>query len=491
MPATSFVPAVIMLLLGSSSPVLHGAFNTYDSDTFIDSTCEPLAVETPVGIFASPYGNPDAVGTEADPLDLATALMANDIIEDGDTLWLMEGVYVGNFVSRLSGSEGNPISVKPYPGKRVVLESPPRVEGESSKSTLFIDAQWTNYYGLEIMSNALDRTSLQDTSSPTDIDLQGGITVGAYYNSSNTKIINCIVHDTAGGLSSFSASTDSELYGNIIYNNGWTAPGRGHGHGMYTQNVGGYKKITNNIIFFGFGTGIHAYVESSPKLENYDVQNNVWFLTGASDPRASQKKDNCLIGGFQPVTNLLMQNNKGYSDNSRGTRIGYGGDVVAQSAVLLDNYLAENLWVAGDWSQLDVGGTSVFHGITGSSAIQINDLGGNDFRETDPAAGKKIFVTANEYDPRRARIIIYNFDEDPVVQVDVSYVLKPGETYRIHSVFDLFGEPLLSGIYDGNAVHVPMGTVAPPQPHGVDGIGEEDDPGARFGAFMLTHAACL
>ncbi len=495
MPASPLAPAILMLLLGSSSPgtapVLHGAFNTYDALTFADSTCEPLAVETPFGIFASPDGNPDAAGTEADPLDLATALTANDLIQDGDTLWLMEGVYVGSFYSSLSGSAGSPISVKAYPGKRVVLESPVRPAGEGGHATLFVDGSWTDYYNLEIMSNATDRTSLQDTSSPTDINLQGGVTVGAYHNSSNTRMINFIVHDTTGGLSSFSASTDSELYGNIIYNNGWTAPGRGHGHGMYTQNVGGYKKITNNIIFFGFGTGIHAYVEGSPKLENYDVQNNAWFLTGASDPRASQKKDNCLIGGFQPVTNLLLKNNKGFSDNGRGTRLGYGGSVTGQSAVLQDNYLVENFWVAGSWDQLDVQDTSVFHGITGSSQSFINDLGGNVFEEFDPADGKKIYVDANAYDPRRARVVIYNFDEDETVAVDLSSILKPGEAYRVHSVFDLFGEPIQSGLYDGTAVSIPMGTVAPPQPNGVDGIGAEDDPGTRFGVFIVTHAGCL
>ncbi len=481
------LPALIFLLLTSSHPT---AFNTYDTSTFADSTCTPLSIEIPVGIFAAPQGTPDAAGTEEDPLDLTTALQGNPLIQAGDTLWLMEGTYVGNFVSTLQGEENNPIIVKPYPGKRVILESPPLIPGENSQSTLFIDSAWTNYNGLEVMSNVSNRTSEQTGSNPTDITIQGGVTVGTHHNSSNTQIINFIVHDTQGGLSSFSASTDSELYGNIVYNNGWTGPDRGHGHGMYTQNKDGVKKLTNNILFFGFGTGIHAYVEGSPKLENYNIQDNVWFLTGASDPRASQKKDNCLVGGFQPVTNLLLKNNKGYSDNSRGTRIGYSGSVTNQSAVLLDNYLAENLWIAGDWDILDLGDTSVFHGITGESQSQINDLGGNDFREMNPAAGKKIFVSANLHDPRRARVIVYNYDEDATVDVDLDTILQTGESFRIHSVFDLFGDPLLTGVYDGSAVSIPMGTVAPPQPHGVDGIGPEDDPGRKFGVFIVTHAAC-
>jgi hypothetical protein len=488
MPVSTSIPAIVLLLLNINNPV---AFNTYDAKTFITSTCTPRPIETPVGVFASPTGTPYGAGSETDPLDLGTALENNNLVQDGETLWLLEGIYVGNFLATLSGTANAPINVKPYPGKRVILESPSLSSGENSQSTLFIDSQWVNYYGLEIRSQSTIRTSQETGSNPTDVNIQGGVTVGAHYNSSNTKVINFIVHDTRGGLSSFSASTNSELYGNIIYNNGWTAPDRGHGHGMYTQNKTGYKKLTNNILFFGFGTGIHAYVEGYPKLENYDIQNNVWFLAGASDPRPTQKKDNCLVGGFQPVTNLLIKNNKGYSDNHRGTRIGYGGDVTNQSAVLEDNYLAENFWVAGNWDTLNVSNTSIFHGITGASQSQINDLGGNDIREENPASGKKVFVSQNAFDPRRARIIIYNYDEDDNVMVDASSILKEGEAYRIHSVFDLFGSPLQTGIYHGSDITIPMGTVSPPQPRGVDGIGEEDDPGKKFGVFIITHAACL
>ncbi len=333
MPASVLTPAIISLLLYSSTPADMG-FNSYDSNTFASSTCTPLEIETPVGFFASPDGTPSASGTVEDPLDLTTALGKTSPLVPGDTLWLMEGTYIGSFISYLEGVEGKPIEVKPVPGKHVILETPPRKPGESQKATLFIDTPWANYYGLEVRSTGLDR--VDESQDGSDIDVQGGVSVGAYHNSSNTKIINFIVHDTSGGLSSFSASTDSELYGNIIYNNGWEGR-RGSGHAIYTQNVNGYKKLTNNIIFFGFGTGIHAYVEGSAKLANFDIQDNTWFLTGASDTRSSQKKDNCLVGGFHPVTNLLIKHNLGYSDNGRGTRIGYSGSVTGQSAVIDDN----------------------------------------------------------------------------------------------------------------------------------------------------------
>ena len=498
--AQSNMAPIIAYLLDSSKPLPSGAFNTYNSQTFASSTCTPLAVETPIGIFASPTGSPNGDGTKANPFDLATAISKDSIVQAGETLWLMEGTYTGTFTSFLRGQEGNPIEVRPYPGKRVILKSPAlaKGQGDSSSGTLDIQAPWTNYYGLEIISDGLDRISDIKGSNPSDINIQGGVNVGTYYNSSNTKVINFIVHDTRGGLSSFSASTDSELYGNIIYNNGWTGTrDRGHGHAIYTQNKIGYKKLTNNIIFFGFGTGIHAYYTGSTsgsenKLQNYDVQDNVWFLTGASDPRSSQKKDNCLIGGvYKPVTNLLVKHNFGYSDTYRGLRFGYSEGVSGQDGLIIDNYFAEGFWVAGSWNTLGVQNSSLLNGFVGDSDTKITDLGGNTFSEPLPSSGKKVFVSKNLHDPRRARVIIYNYDNDDKVEVDLSSVLQIGEAYRIHSVYDLFSDPILGGVYNGDPISIPMGTVAPVQPTGINGIDpDEDDPKKKFGVFIITHAGC-
>jgi len=393
----------------------------------------------------------------------------------------MEGVYKGNFTSELRGTSANPIKVKPLPGKQAVLDGN---TGDAGSDALRVNGEWAEYYGLETVSSSTSRTSAQDTSSPTDITVNGGVNV----QGPNTKVINFIVHDNTGsGISSWSNAPDSELYGNIIYNNGWTAPGRGHGHAIYAQNATGYKKLTNNIIFFGFATGIHVYTEGG-QIEGFDVQNNTWFMTGSSDPRASQKKDNCLIGGFQPVKRLLVQNNQGYSQNSRGSRFGYGGDVTGQDGILQNNYLSENLWLVGLWDTLEVSDTQVHRGVTNEDLITSSV---NNTFTTVPTTGKKIFVHANAYDPRRAKIVIYNFDNDANVSVDLSSVLKMGEAYRVHSSFALFDAAMLEGVYDGNPVSIPMGTITPPQPTGLAGIDlEEDDPKRKFGTFILTHGGC-
>ena len=72
--------------------------------------------------------------------------------------------------------------------------------------------------------------------------------------------------------------------------------------------------------------------------------------------------------------------------------------------------------------------------------------------------------------------------------------MKQGSAFRIHSVFDLYGAPIVSGVYDGSAVEIPMGSVPPPQPYGLEGginADEGDDPYELFGVFIITHAGCF
>lgn len=42
--------------------------------------------------------------------------------------------------------------------------------------------------------------------------------------------------------------------------------------------------------------------------------------------------------------------------------------------------------------------------------------------------------------------------------------------------------------YDGKNVLIPMDSVEPPQPNGLDGIEDADNPHKTFGVFLVTHA---
>ena len=77
-----------------------------------------------------------------------------------------------------------------------------------------------------------------------------------------------------------------------------TSPDRGHGHGIYAQNLGSTpKQIYDNIIFQQFGWGIHAYGEGG-HLDNLDFQGNISFNNGGL---SGGWHSNILVGGTQNV----------------------------------------------------------------------------------------------------------------------------------------------------------------------------------------------
>ena len=452
----------------------------YNNDFEKINTCGAIDPIASSSYFVSVDGLASAPGTINNPLDFATALSSQSPAQAGDTIWLLSGTYTGLYTSEIEGVQGQPIVVRPVSEAHVVIDT--NVLGQSGAG-LTINGDWVVFRDFEVMSSDGNRVSTENSSNPGDITLNSGVTIFA----SHSKLINFVIHDTAQGISFWKPAVKSELYGNIIYNNGWTAPGRGHGHAIYTQNLVDTKLIENNIIFFGFGTGIHAYTEGG-SIQGFDIKNNVWFQTGASDPRASQRKDNCLVGGFQPVARLLLQNNQGWS-KGRGTRIGYGGSVANIDVTFKDNYLAEGVWIVSSWESITMTNNSIYGNLINLDPIQYPN---NTITTSHPISGKKIFIEKNKYDSNRARLTIYNYDVSDFVSVDASSFLKAGDSYEIISVFDIYGSALVSGVYDGSAIDVPMGTVAPVQPIGLpDGIAGADDPGKAFGTFLIKRTACV
>ena len=118
-------------------------------------------------------------------------------------------------------------------------------------------------------------------------------------------MINLIVHDTTQGVLTGEGAADARIYGTLFYYNGYGAPDRGHGHGIYAQNLGSTpKQIYDNIIFQQFGWGIHAYGEGG-HLDNLDFQGNISFNNGGL---SGGWHANILVGGTQnAATNPKLQ----------------------------------------------------------------------------------------------------------------------------------------------------------------------------------------
>ena len=444
------------------------------------------------GRFVTPTGSSSGDGTMAKPWDLATALSgAGGKILPGDTVWLRGGTYNGSFTSSLKGTATAPIVVRQYPGERATLD------GTSSTSiTLNVDGQWTIYWGFEIKNTILTRSSSGLAARPSGVYVR---------NATNVKLVNLIIHDTGHGTYIENTAHSIEIYGWIVYNGGNDTPTRSDGHGIYVRNDGTTQKvIADNIIFNQFGFGIHSYAESGDLLKNIKFEGNVLFNNSSL---SSFLGPNMILGGETVADNDTIRNNFYYFSPNRGARnlrLGYttqvnasadveGNYIVGGTTEAIDVTLWQNLrfWnntlvetgrvlafadpntAAYDWSgnthyrsgsasAWGFGGTDYSFG----NWRQATNLGATDQNPGTTPSAPAVFVRPNKYEPGRANVIVYNWARQSAVSVDLSNVLAVGQGFEIRNVQDLWGAPIVSGVYGGSLVSVPMNGVAPPQPVG-------------------------
>ena len=283
--------------------------------------------------YAAPGGTASGSGSAASPWDLQTALNQT-VARPGDTIWLRGGVYHGTFSSYLNGTAAAPIVVRQYPGERATIDG-----GNSGwTSILMVSGSYTWYWGFEVMSSDPNRVSSQTGSNPTDIGRGNVATEQTSRTGAGLKFINLILHDIQdAGL--WKEAVGSEFYGSIIYYDGWNAPDRGHGHGLYLQNLTGTMSIKDNIIFENFQNGIQCYGSESAYLNNFDIEGNTIFNNGSI---VSSPANNIIIGGGVVAQNpTVKDNNLYYTAWGNGINVNMGYypyGIGASSPVMTGNY---------------------------------------------------------------------------------------------------------------------------------------------------------
>src|SRR5262249_1932753 len=70
----------------------------------------------------------------------------------------------------------------------------------------------------------------------------------------------------------------------------------------------------------------------------------------------------------------------------------------------------------------------------------------------------------NQYERGRANIIVYNWDRLDTISVDVKGVLPVGWGFEVRNVQDYYAAPVLTGVFSGQRLQLPMTnlTVAAP-----------------------------
>ncbi len=369
---------------------------------------------------AGPQGKPTNTGSKEAPWDIASALDGKQKVAPGDTLYLLAGTYKRRpkelFDVRLVGTDDNPIHVRPAPGARATIDGGLAVQAPSANVWI---------WDLEILVSEPNPEKIATGGShPKDFHRPwGGLNM---FGGKNCKYIHITIHDCRQGISCWKNELHCEIYGCVIYDNGWLAPDRGHGHCIYTQNKDGIKTISNCILtcrYHGTYT-MHAYGSSRADVDNYLITHNIAYGLGTF-----------LVGGGKPSHNIRVLQN---CLHGVSMQIGYNAPE-NEDCEVRDNIIAD-------------GGLSI-----NNYKKAINE--GNLIvpKGAKRPAGSKAVLMPSKYDPKRAHLAIYNWDNAKQVTLPVKGFLRPGERFRLFDPKGLFGKPVLEGICQGETISVPMG----------------------------------
>jgi hypothetical protein len=433
----------------------------------------------------SPNGTPQAAGTKDAPWDIVSALQGKRAVTPGDTVWLLGGVYVMpagpqskkfEVECKLTGTAERPIVVRQALGQRATIDGSIQIQGADT---------W--YWGLEVRG-----------TRGTDRDA-GNNCVNVH--GPRTKMINMILHRGAMGSGFWSPAVDAEQYGNLIFDFGYSAEDRGHGHACYTQNETGTKRIVDNMMFAGHGWNLHAYTQGG-QIIGYHVEGNFFFCAGMASQPADAPKDNVLICGYAPGDRYTLVGNVAYQARTGGWRYNVRLDTymkppkVNGAAEVRDNYLmgynglALNRWLkitaTGNeiWAPMSIltwqkgqGAKdedwaidrNIYHAL--GDEKKFNDKTFAEHRKESGfdgssklvatvngrPTGTRVFVRPNRYEPGRAHVAVFNWDGKDAVELDLKGAgLKPGQKFQVHNVLDLYGKPVAQAVYDGKPLRVPM-----------------------------------
>lgn len=428
--------------------------------------------------YVSPDGQDRNTGAKDSPWCFGCLSGKSFYVKPGDTVWLKGGVYSGTFSVSLRGTAENPIILRAAPRERATLECPP-----SATECVEVTGQHTWLWGVEIRMTPVNRR--WPAGMGVAIQQVRGAGVGF-------RLINSIIHDTGQGVGLWEPAEDSEIYGTLIYFNGNDGSDRGHGHGIYVQNRNGTKKIADNIVWGNYSHGLHAYTENG-FIDHIVMEGNIAFENGSISAKGRAR--NLLYGGAKQggAQNCVVVNNfTYYTEQGGGNDVGYrkGCTAVTVSgnrfispggtALSLDNELnemtVENNVFWGGTTQRNPENTA-------DAPFGESEYPNNTFLQSRPSQSE-VFVRPNRYEPGRANIVVYNWESRDTVSVDLSALLAEGAPFEIRDAQNFFGPPVVSGVYPGGAIELPMTLTDVSAITGVAPVVAQHTP-AEFGAFIL------
>ncbi len=402
--------------------------------------------------YVAPDGRTEGSGTRESPWDIASALSGKQTLPPGSTLWLQPGIYRhpergphgAYVVGSLHGTAEAPIQVRGVANARTTIDG-----GLSVGSNEFVEQAPRHVWfrDFEITVSEKGRSTNQQGSAPLDLKAPfGGLNV---YGSQDCRFINLVIHNNVGnGIGAWSTATGTEFYGCIVYDNGWSAPDRGHGHGFYGQNQEGWKVVSNCIFSVPAGRGGSLgqfYGSDNSHLDNFRLEQNIAYTT-------PPQRNAFLLGGGAVAHNNHALNNYFYNSS---LQLGYNrpgcvggraaGNIIFRGSLNLRFYeecvVADNLVVDG----------AVSVAACGELEVRDNQV----FRDQMPE-GFKAILLPNRYDNSRAHLAVFNWNKSKTVTLKTAPMLKSGDAFRLLKPGGYFGQPIWEGRCQDDAIQIPM-----------------------------------
>jgi hypothetical protein len=444
------------------------------------------------GWHVAPDGSARGRGTKDSPWDLASALAGRKEIKPGDTVWLRGGRYTGAFVSALEGSAAAPVVVRAVPDERAIIDR--AGVGEDKQPALKVKGAHVWFWGLEVTNSNADR-SRKSPYGGRDEPWRGS---GADVYAPDVKFINMVFHDNGHGV--WDKQDGTEITGCLFFYNG----NNKREHGLYVGNSVGTKYISDNVVFAQGGYGILAHSDSPKSAQRgLHIEGNVSFNNGALT-LDDQTTGNIQVGGVEgvPAERVVLKNNYVYTSpgsaaaKNNGIRLGYE-DRNNRDVKVLDNYIVSarplRLWW---WQSVEFLGNTIY---SQGEALDVLMKPGAEYRwdfntyfsgrgrglsfvrgddsfdfprwqeatrldahsqfvqgERLRPAGTAVFVRPNRYEAGRANVVVYNWELNDEVAVDLGAILPEGAAFEVRDAQNFFGEPVAAGAYDGRPLRLPM-----------------------------------
>lgn len=395
---------------------------------------------------------------------------ANTLIVDGEALFINS--ISGNTINVNRAAAGSSTGAVAHNAGVLV-----RLAGNQ----LYTSGSNTTYQDIEILNSDPKRDWRTDGAE----GLRG---CGIFNTGNGNKFINLNVHDNLNGIFSGSSSSNTEIYGNLSYNNGmFDGTTEGKGHGMYLENGAGYSRVYDNLVFNNFGNGAQLYGRTAAFVGG-DVQGNV-FANSGSPIGAGVRHQNLIVGTeTQLITDIFLKDNVLFhpmNANGYNLKVGYGAGVgnahvydnwlIGGTAIGLEIVQTNNITATGNRfysSGINIQTTQSaftinnnYYYATSSTAEKFGNLtahANQTFAQWKAATGfdasstavsgtmpDTVIVRPNTHESGRANIIVIGANNPISVSVNLSgFGLANGQQFSIVSAFNYNRAAVFSGTYN-------------------------------------------